>query len=374
LVSDVISLLTELVKVPSVCGEEGAIANFIANWLEKNKLPVELLEIKPKRPDVISLLKGSKPGPRIMFNGHMDTVEPGQGWKHDPFGAQIEGGKMYGRGTLDMKSGLASILWAAAACKEEGLPKRGELLVAAVVDEEAFDWGTYALVQKGLTKGLDFAMISESTDLQVATAHRGRAVFKVEIHGKAAHSHWPDHGVNAIEKAAVLLNALPRIAGPVHPKLGGSTINTLKIEGGQEEVMLVPDRCRIIIDRCIVPGYTSKAALEDLKRLISETGVDADARLVDRETPFCEPFDIPDNNPHVQQVVEIAAKVLGRTPEIQFHAGPCDSCILVNQGKVTTVEFGPSGARLHESDEYVDLESVKKTAEVYREIIRNLLS
>lgn len=304
----------------------------------------------------------------------MDTVEPGRGWKHDPFGAQIEGGRMYGRGTLDMKSGLACILWAAAACKEEGLPKRGELLVAAVVDEEAIDWGTYALVQKGLTKGLDFAMIPEYTDLQVATAHRGRAVINVEVHGKAAHSEWPDHGVNAIEKAAVLLNALPKIGGPVHPKFGGSTINTLKIEGGQEEVMLVPDRCRIVIDRCLAPGYTSKAALEDLKRLIRETGVDAEARVVDRETPFCEPFDIPDNDPHVQQVVEIAAKVLGKAPEIISHGGPCDSCILVNQGKVTTVEFGPSGARLHESEEYVDLVSVKKTAEVYREIIRTLLS
>jgi succinyl-diaminopimelate desuccinylase len=374
LVSDVIPLLADLVKIPSVCGDEAKVAHFIADWLERNGLPAEILGVKPNRPDVIARLRGSKPGPRIMFNGHMDTVEPGRGWKHDPFGAHIEGGKMYGRGTLDMKSGLACILWAAAACKEEGLPKRGELLLAAVVDEEAIDWGTYALVQNGLTEGLDFAMISESTDLQVATAHRGRAVFNVEVHGKAAHSHWPDHGVNAIEKAAVLLNALTKVGGPIHPKLGGPTINTLKIEGGQEAVMLVPDRCHIVIDRCLVPGYTSKAALEDLKRLIRETGVDAEARLVNRETPFCEPFDIPDNDPHVQQVVEAAAKVLGKTPEIQFHEGPCDSCILVNQGKVTTVEFGPSGARLHESDEYVDLASVKKTADVYREIIRTQLS
>jgi acetylornithine deacetylase/succinyl-diaminopimelate desuccinylase-like protein len=304
----------------------------------------------------------------------MDTVEVGRGWIHDPFGAEIEEGKMYGRGTVDMKSGLASILWAAAACREEGLPKKGELIVTAVVDEEAFDWGTYALVQKGITKNVDFAMISESTDLSVVTSHRGRVVFEVEIRGKAAHSQWPDHGVNAIEKAALLVNAFSKLGGPRHSKMGGSTSNTLKIEGGQEQVMLVPDRCRLVIDRCLVPGYSSIEALADLRRLIPDLGIDAEARLVARETPFCEAFEIPDNHPYVQTVVKAAAKVLGKTPEIDFHGGPCDSCILVNQGKVPTIEFGPTGGRVHESDEYVEIESVKKTAAVYLEIIRSVLS
>jgi len=374
MVDNVTSLLADLVKIPSVCGDEARIAGFIVKWLKRNSVPARLLQVKRNRPDVVGRLKGAKSGPRIMLNGHMDTVEPGRGWKHDPFGAEIEGGRMYGRGTVDMKSGLASILWAAAECRKEGLPKRGELIVTAVVDEEAIDLGAYALVQKGITKGLDFAMIAEATNLNVVASHRGRAVFEVEVHGKAAHSLWPDHGINAIEKAAILLNALQKIEGPTHPKLGKSTINTLKIEGGQEEVMLVPDHCRIVIDRCLVPGYTGKAALEDLKRLIRETGIDAEAHFIDRETPFCDPFYIPNDDQRVRQIMDIAAKVLGRTPEIEYHPGPCDSCILVNQGKVPTMEFGPSGGRLHESDEYVDIESVKKTARVYSEIIREFLS
>ena len=374
MVDDLISLLEDLVKIPSVCGEERKIAEFIADWLRKSNLPAELLEAKPGRPNVVSVLKGIERGPRILLNGHMDTVEVGRGWIHDPFGAKIEEGKMYGRGTVDMKSGLASILWAAATCREEGLPKKGELVVTAVVDEEAFDWGTYALVQKGITKNVDFAMISESTDLSVVTSHRGRVVFEVEIRGKAAHSQWPDHGVNAIEKAALLVNAFSKLGGPRHPKMGRSTINALKIEGGQEEVMLVPDRCRLVIDRCLVPGYSSIEALADLRRLIPDLGIDAEARLVARETPFCEAFEIPDNHPYVQTVVKAAAKVLGKTPEIDFHGGPCDSCILVNQGKVPTIEFGPTGGRVHESDEYVEIESVKKTAAVYLEIIRSVLS
>jgi succinyl-diaminopimelate desuccinylase len=374
LASDVISLLSDLVKIPSICGEEKAIANFIADWLKSHHIQAETLDARPNRPNVIARIKSQNPGPRILLNGHMDTVEVGNGWTHDPFGAKVEGGKMYGRGTEDMKSGLAAILWATAACKEEGLPKRGELLVAAVVDEEALDWGTFALVQEGLTKGLDFAMISECTDLKVVTAHRGRATFVVDVHGKAAHSQWPDHGVNAIEQAARLIAAFPNIAGPTHPKLGRSTINTLRIEGGQEDVMLVPDKCRVLIDRCLVPSYTSAAALEDLKHLISTVGIDADARLSSRETPFCEPFEIPENDPTVQRIVNIAAKVLGKAPEIDFHAGPCDSCILVNQGKVPTIEFGPIGSGPHEPDEYVYVDSVRKTAEVYHEIITTFLS
>jgi len=369
---DVISLLSELVKVPSICGQEYRIASFIHDWLGSNGLPAELVPVKPNRPNVIATLKAPKPGPRIMLNGHMDTVKPGRGWVHDPFGAEIEEGRMYGRGTIDMKSGLACILWAAVMCKREGLPKRGELTIAAVVDEEAIDLGTYALIRNGLASRLDFAMVAEATGLQIVTGHRGRVVFEVEVQGRAAHSHWPQRGVNAIDQAAALLNALHKLPSPTHPKLGTCTLNTLKIEGGQEGVMLVPDRCRLVIDRCLVPGYGSKQALTDLTTLIHDLGIDAEARLVDRETPFCEPFQIPDN-PHVRLVSNVVSRVLGRKPEISFHEGPCDSCILVSEGKVPTIEFGPTGrARLHEPEEYVEIESVKTVAEAYLEILREV--
>jgi acetylornithine deacetylase/succinyl-diaminopimelate desuccinylase-like protein len=138
--------------------------------------------------------------------------------------------------------------------------------------------------------------------------------------------------------------------------------------------MLVPDRCRIVIDRCLVPGHNSREALEDLSNLIKEIGINAKASFIVRETPFCDPFEIPEENKFVKMVVAAATKALGGAPRIEYHDGPCDSCILVNPGNVTTLEFGPSGGRLHESDEFVEVESVKKTTEVYKEIIRTLLS
>jgi len=371
---DVISFLADLVRIPSVCGEEGRVAEFIAKWLVENGLPVEILEVKPGRPNVLSRVKGAQDGPRLMLNGHMDTVAPGTGWKHDPFGAETENGRMYGRGTVDMKSGLAAILSAAVECKKEGLPKRGEVIVTAVVDEESLDWGSYALVQRGITSGVNLAMISEATDLNVVTAHRGRTVLDVVVHGKAAHSMWPEHGVSAIQDAATLIESLPRLSSPTHPRMGRSTVNVLKIEGGQEDVMLVPDRCRIVIDRCLVPGHNSKDALDDLNNLIQELEINATASFIARETPFCDPFEISKDDGTVKIVVEAATRALGRAPRIDFHEGPCDSCILVNQGKIPTLEFGPSGGRLHQSDEFVDLESVKKTVAVYKEVIRTLLS
>jgi acetylornithine deacetylase/succinyl-diaminopimelate desuccinylase family protein len=370
---DVISLLAELVKIPSVCGEEHQIASYIHDWLTAKGLPAELVEVERNRPNVIVKLRASEPGPRIMLNGHMDTVPAGRGWRHDPFGSEIEYGRMYGRGTIDMKSGLACILWAVATCKSLGLPRRGELTFAAVVDEEAIDRGTYGLIRNGYATGLDFAMIPEATDLQVVTAHRGRVVFEVQVHGRAAHSHWPGRGVNAIEKAAVLISALPKLPNPKHPRLGECTLNTLKIEGGQEEVMLVPDQCRIIIDRCLVPGYGSKQALADLAALIQNLSMEAEAKLIDRETPFCEAFEIPSNNPNVQLIMNAANRVLGRNPEITYHEGPCDSCILVSEGRIPTIEFGPTGGKLHEPDEYVEIESVRKTTEVYMEILKTAL-
>ena len=371
---ELITLLQDLVKIPSVCGNEEEIGSFIGKWLRRNELPVQIVNVKPNRSNVVTLLKASRPGPRIMLNGHMDTVGVGRGWTRDPFGGTVEDGRMYGRGTTDMKAGLACILWAAAECKQQGLPRKGELMVTAVVDEEAVDLGTFALVQQGFTKGLDFAMVAESTELQVVTAHRGRTVIEVTVHGRAAHSHWPDHGVNAIEKASILVNALTQLRGPLHSRMGYSTVNTLKIEGGQDEVMLVPDECRLVIDRCLVPGFDSRDALEEMKQLISKVGIDAEAHFVTRETPFCEPFELLEGDQYVQLITETAMKVLGAKPSIGYHEGPCDSCILVNQGKIPTIEFGPSGGRLHESDEYVEVDSVRKTAEVYLEILRRMLS
>jgi len=229
-------------------------------------------------------------------------------------------------------------------------------------------------VQSNLTRGMDFAMIAEPTDLKIVTAHRGRAVFDVKVRGKAAPSSQPQDGVNAIDKAGLLLNALSKISGPSHPKLGAPTINTLKIEGGQEDVMLVPDRCRLVIDRCLVPGYSTYAALRDLRRLINEIGIDGEVEFPVRETPFCEPFEIPGDEPHLRLIIDAATQILGRDPEMGFHEGPCDSCILVNQGRIPTIEFGPIGSRLHQADEYVELESVKKTAAVYHLIMRNIFS
>jgi len=374
LVSDVLELLSDLVKIPSVCGQESAIAHYISDWLDKNNMSVENMEVKPERPNVIVVMQGEEAGPSVLLNGHMDTVEVGRDWVRDPFGAAVEEGRMYGRGSIDMKAGLACILWVAAALREEGLPRRGKLVLAAVVDEESIARGAYALVQSGLCKDVDFAMVPEPTGLKVVTAHRGRAVFDVQVHGKAAHSSRPEEGVNAIEKAGVLLNALPRIRGPHHPIIGDATINTLKIEGGQDAVMLVPDQCRLLIDRCLVPGYTTNAALHDLRQLINEIGIDAEAKLPVRETPFCEPFEIPNNEPHLKIIMKGATQVLGKSPEIGFHPWPCDSCILVNQGRIPTIEFGPAGSGLHQADEYVQLDSVKKTAAVYHRIMRDIFS
>lgn len=372
--NDPISLLSDLVKIPSVCGEEQAVAKFIASWLKDRNLPVEVKEVKPGRPNVISQLWANAKGPSLMLNGHMDTVAPGTGWKHDPFGAEVEDGRMYGRGTVDMKSGLAAILCALADCREEGLPKKGRIIVAAVVDEESLDLGTYDLVKIGMTEGLDFSMVSEATGLNVVTGHRGRAVFDVLVHGRPAHSMWPERGVSAIVNAAILINSLNKLPSPNHARMGRSTVNVLKVEGGQEEVMLVPDRCRILIDRCLVPGHNSKDALLELKTLIKELGIEADSRFIERETPFCDSFEMAEGHEAVRRVVEAATKVLGRVPNLEYHEGPCDSCILVNQGDVPTVEFGPLGGRLHESDEFVDIESVKKTTAVYKQLIRTLLS
>ncbi|MEM2875472.1 MAG: M20 family metallopeptidase, partial [Candidatus Bathyarchaeia archaeon] len=285
---DVTELTSELVRIPSVTGKEGDVAEFISEKLAGLGFDVRVYEADVGRPNVVGTLKGTEGEPTLILNGHMDTVPPGEEglWSKDPYGGEISGGRVYGRGSCDMKGGLACMLTAVEAILKCGVKLRGDLIYTAVVDEEGGGLkGTKFLVEKGV-KG-DYAVIGEPTELEVQVAHKGDLGLELTVKGRLAHAATPELGLNAIHKMLNVGRALLTIPERFrwdlkrHRLVGSPTIGISVIEGGIQRNM-VPDRCKAIIDRRVVPSLESleearaevESVLNSLKKEDNELNVE----------------------------------------------------------------------------------------------------
>src|SRR4051794_33333362 len=255
-VSELFELVRELVAIDSVNPEvvpsgagEGAIARFVAEWLERAGLEVTLQEVVTGRPNVVGTRRGSGAGRSLVFNAHMDTV--GVAGMDGPHEARIEGDRLYGRGSYDMKAGLAAAMSAAVSVG----PLAGDVIVAAVIDEEAGALGTRAFID---AYSADGAIVTEPTEEQVAIAHKGFVGFAIETAGRAAHGSRPDEGIDAIVGMGPVLTALGQLdegleAERMHPLLGRASVHASLIEGGQE-FSSYPDRCLLTGEWRTLPG------------------------------------------------------------------------------------------------------------------------
>jgi acetylornithine deacetylase len=367
------SLVSQLVAIDSVNPDlvpggagEGAIARFVATWLEEMGFQVEWDEAQPGRPNVIGIARGSGGGRSLLLNAHMDTVGvTGMEHPHEP---RIEGNRLYGRGAYDMKGGLAAILLAAARAKERGL--RGDVIVTAVADEEYASIGTDSIV-KGWHA--DAAIVTEATALDLCLAHKGFVWLEVEVTGRAAHGSRPDLGVDAIVQMGKVLVGLGELqaalaAKPAHPLLGHGSLHASLITGGQE-LSSYPERCLLSIERRTLPEETPAVALAEIQRVLEPLAA-ADPTFVAtaRVTLAREGYEVPTDAPIVQAVRRAATGLLDTEPEEFGAAWWMDSAILGAAG-IPTVIFGPVGEGAHAAVEWVDLDSVERCVQVLTEAI-----
>ena len=356
--SDLNELLAELVAIDSInpdliagAAGEGPIAEFVAGWSRDRGLAVEVVG-EGARLSVIATARGTGSGRSLLLNGHLDTV--GVGGMDAPHTPQIRDGRMYGRGTYDMKGGLAAILDTAVQAAARGL--RGDVIVTLVADEEVASIGTEAVLERVQA---DAAIVVEPTELQLAVAHKGFAGFEVETTGVAAHGSRPHLGVDAIAKMGPILVALKELDGRLqngtrHPLLGTGSLHASLIEGGQE-LSSYPERCLLRIERRTVPGET----LADVEAQIAEIAPGAAVRPTFERVPF----EVAPDAPIVSAVHRHAIDVLGREPATVGHAAWMDAAVLSAAG-IPTVVFGPSGAGAHAVEEWVDLASVERVRDV----------
>ena len=372
--SEIINLLQQLVSINSINPDlvadgpgEGEIAGFVANWLTKAGLEVEIDEPKPGRPNVIGVVRGTGSGRSLLLNAHMDTVGvAGMERPHEP---SIIGGRLYGRGAYDMKAGLASIMYAAANARKLNL--YGDVIVTAVSDEEYASIGTSSVVKRCRA---DAAIVTEPTELDIYIAHKGFAWLEVETMGTAAHGSRPDLGVDAIVKMGKVLVGLEELdrslrAHPSHRLLKSGSVHASLITGGQE-LSSYPDHCKLGIERRTIPGETQESVEAEIQGIFDHIArTDPDFKASVRTTLVREPFEVPEDELIVQVVRRQATAILGRKPAIGSGTAWMDSALLSAAG-IPTVIFGPGGEGAHAVLEWADLEQLEQCSEVLLSVIK----
>ena len=334
----------------STGGGEAAVANVLAEWLEQAGLEVHVEEAASGRPNVIGVARGTGGGRSLLLNGHTDTVgllEPDGG-----LDARVEDGRLYGRGAYDMKASLAAIALAAVECA--GLGLRGDVIVAAVADEEAGSIGTEGLLRAGARTRRS----SRSRPTSDCASLIGAGVaFDIETRGRAAHGSRPDLGVDAIAmmgRILVQIETLDRSlqAGSPHPLLGTGSVHASLIEGGQE-YSSYPARCLLSGERRTIPGELRPDVEAELRGLLG----DADASI---SFPFGrDPLEVsPDE--------EIVRAVQDRTGSPDVYGAPfwTDAALFAEAG-IPAVLYGPTGDGAHAAVEWVDLASVERCRDLY---------
>jgi acetylornithine deacetylase/succinyl-diaminopimelate desuccinylase family protein len=348
-----VALLAELVAARSENppGGEAAVAAVLEGNLVAAGLRVERTEVLPGRPNLTAIL-GDGPGPTLVLNGHTDTMPAGDGWTGDPFTLVERDSRLYGRGTADMKAGLAAMTQAAASVARSGVELRGRLVLDFVVDEEDQGRGVRRVLEDG--RRADWAILPEASGL--AVLHRGNGQLNAEVRflGRAGHGSLPEEGHSAVADAAAFVLAAEEVTARrvASSELPG-TYNVGRIEGGIQ-TSIVPAECRLAVETRIPPGSSPDAGLADLDGLLSRVASERpDVRFERKVKLAIPPFCTDPDSVVCRALAEAGAEVLGRPVAFGGLRATADNALLEASG-METVVFGPGDLRqAHAVDEHV---------------------
>jgi len=340
--------------VPGAPGEQ-EIAAAVADAMRGFGLEVSVETVAPGRPNVVGVLDGRAKGRTLMFCGHTDTV--GVAGMADPFTPAERDGRLYGRGAQDMKGGVAAMMSAAATIAQRGL-ETGRLIVAAVVDEEHSSIGADALVK---TWTADAAVVTEPTDLQIAVGHKGFAWVEVSVEGRAAHGSRPAEGRDAILRLGRVLGRLESLdrelqGRPPHPLVGTGSLHASFITGGRE-LSSYPDRATLQMERRTLPGEAESSAVAEVRAILDALAGE-DPTFVGTAAPmFSRPaYEVPRGH-EISKALADALTRAGGQPQVTGASFWTDAAVLGHAG-IPSVLFGPGGAGLHSTEEYVTVQDV----------------
>lgn len=384
-----VELTQKLVRRQSYSGNEKGVSEELTKFFKENGFDDIHVD---KYGNTIGHIKGSKTGPKIVFDGHMDTVPvtDESEWQYPPFEAEIHDGKIYGRGTSDMKGALASMAVAASNFKEKtGGDFAGEIFVAGIVHEECFE-GVAAREVSAYAKP-DYVIIGEASNCNVKIGQRGRAEIKIEVLGKPAHSANPEKGINAVYKMCKVIEAIKTLKPTHHDRLGDGILELVDIKSSPfPGASVVPEKCVATYDRRLLVNETKESVLAPINELLeklmkedSELKVRAyytkadekcfTGEIIEGERFF--PGWIFDEDENWVEKVVAKLKDKGQTPEITQYNFCTNGSHYAGEAKIKTLGIGPSRENLaHTVNEYIEISELEKVVDSYEAVMEALLS
>ncbi len=368
---EVIKFCQELVRIKSVNppGDELPIADYMASTLKKFGLEVELIRHSPTRASVLARLKGFGERPGLLYNGHLDTVPVGtEEWVYDPFAAEVAQGKIWGRGTADMKGGLAALMVAAKTLAEARISLRGDFILAATAGEETDSQGAMAIATRSDLEPLQALIIAEPSSNGLYVAEKGALWLELTTHGKTAHGATPELGRNAVMMMLKLIGEVEKLEIPFkeHAMLSGFTRSVNTIAGGMK-TNVVPDNCMVTVDMRTLPGQNHLAILRRVEDLIADlSGRIPDFKASAKVTNDRAPVETSPEEPVVQSIAEVVAEVTGERPVPRGASYYTDGAALVPALKTPMIICGPGDPRLaHQPNEYVEVSNLVQAAKIF---------
>jgi succinyl-diaminopimelate desuccinylase len=355
-------------------GNEAPIEEAVRAALDARTESWQSVEPAPGRLSLVARIAhpdGPNPDrPTLIVNGHLDVVPVNaEAWSHDPFDPQVVDGRLFGRGTADMKGGIAAAVHALDVLDRAGQVPACDLVFHLVADEERGGrWGTQALLDQGLIHG-DACLVPEPTDLELCVAERGLLQARLHIAGKPGHGSRPREGVSAIEHAAKVVLALHAadFGGTQHPLLGRPTANVGTISGGTT-FNTVAEACVVGVDRRVLPGATADSTREEIDERIRAAGIEGLRYRFELDT-FGEASEMSAGEPWVKQVGDAVAKATGRAPGVIGMTFTTDARFVRNQAGIPTVVCGPGAIdQAHGDDEFVAVDRLVDAAAAFAEL------
>lgn len=384
----VIELCQRMVQTKSYSGEEKEVAHIFERFLSDNGFDRVTID---GYGNVIGQIKGKRPGKKLLFDGHMDTVLVGNedDWTYPPFAAQIHDGKIYGRGTSDMKGALSAMACAAAYFAEDRQKDfAGEIYIAGVIHEECFEGVAARSISESVKP--DVVVIGEASELNLKIGQRGRAEIKVETFGVPAHSANPEKGVNAVYKMAKIIEAIQGLKPTEHPVLGKGILELTDIKSSPYPgVSVVPEYCAATYDRRLLVGETKESVLKPIEELI-ENMKECDKQL-NAKVSYAVGEELCYTGNHIQgerffpgwlyqeedelvQVVKHKLEEKGFTPEITQYNFCTNGSHYAGEAGIFTLGMGPSKENLaHTINEYIEVDQLTKVCECYYGMMEALL-
>lgn len=377
-----------LVQVPSVYDpardlDEEPAAELVIEQMRSFGWAPEVDVVAPGRPNVIATIDGGSPGPTLMFEGHLDVVTEGnlEEWTHEPFGAELSDGRIWGRGSADMKAGVAAMLFATdELCRRGGFP--GRIVLGALVDEEGMMIGAKDFVARGRNTGIDGAICCEPEGGEICHVAKGALRLRVDLTGKMAHGAMPFQGRNPNRAAGAVLVALAELEAELqalhgeHPHLGLVWMTPTVLRAGDPPQMnVMPKDASIWVDVRTIPSVDHDDLIAQVRGVTAEvagrTGVAAAVEVIDDRPPVAT----DEEDALVRAIWDAHAAVGTSPPRLGGVPGATDGTVLTSRGGIPTVVYGPGGKWIaHQADEFVEVDDIHAHADVYVEAAQRFLA